>query len=531
MWVPQIAFTMNYIIHTPDYKSFTLYEELSGAEGPTLLDARAFNGLLNGDTVKYDDTCTNPFTLIKRAEHPVLSGVLELTSKTLYGMTSRNVPIYLFHPFDRRYPPFRVGCSHKDRTRNKIALVEFESFDQHLPRANLVRIIGDAGDFAAEMAALQHAASPFYKTEAQIRKLMNFVPPEADTDRRQIYDEGWDIINIDPEGCRDIDDIIGLRYLGDDVWSCVIGIADVDHYVRAGTDMDKYAAKTLQTIYDNGCAVKPMLPAELSEGLCSLHSGGNLHHCVAYEFQFCAATSRIVAGQFVKALMRNKTTYTYETVTGATNFPVATLRRIVATLGGDVQDTHDWVATLMKHYNLEAAQKLIEAGHGILRSHTGPKQEKLELYEKALGPTVAQQFASEAAKYVGVGPTIFTHYGMDGRPYCHATSPIRRYADLVNQRILKGALDNPRNHELLYSLNVRSAAARDYDRIQFFLQQLGSNPIVDLVIVDEKRGFVPQWKQIVRYASTETPGTTINARFYYDATQPKWKHKIVFQKV
>lgn len=525
-----------YYVYTPDYKTFELHDAtaaLNGRPPPTITDARLMNGVLNGDLVTYDDMSERPFTVIRRAKHPHLAGLLELTSKTLYGMTSRHVPIYLFHPFDRRYPPFRVGCSEKDRSVNKIAIISVDSFEagQTFPRGQLVEILGVAGDLAVERLALQHVASPFYKKK--FAKLMDLpAASPGPSDLRPTYDAGWHIFNIDPAGCKDIDDVIGLREEGAGQWRCIIGIADVDAHISAGSQLDEYAAHTLQTIYDDGAAVRPMLPPLYSEGLCSLRPG-HFHKVLAYEFTFstAAAVAEVSEGNFKTLNVMNHASYTYESVLELEDRPsLSALRQLVGQLGGDVTDTHDWVAILMKHYNIQAAKRLLAAGAGILRTHSGPKMERIREYETILGPTVAQQLGNEAAKYESVDRTALqSHYSI-GTAYCHATSPIRRYADLVNQRILKGIVANC-TAELIYNLNIRSKAARQYDRIAFFLSQIEDSKTVDLIVVNERRAYVSAWKMLVRFTSTLEPGTKVTARLYYDASQPSWKNKIIFKAI
>lgn len=518
-----------YYVYTPDYKTFELHDAtVNGRPPPTITDARLMNGVLNGDLVTYDDMSERPFTVIRRAKHPHLVGLLELTSKTLYGMTSRHVPIYLFHPFDRRYPPFRVGCSEKDRSVNKIAVISVDSFEagQTFPRGQLVEILGTAGDLAVERLALQHVASPFYKKK--FATLMDLSASPGHTELRTTYDVGWQIFNIDPAGCKDIDDVIGLHEETPGHWRCIIGIADVDAHIPVGSQLDEYAAQTLQTIYDDGAAVRPMLPPLYSEGLCSLRPG-QFHKVLAYEFTFRAGGGAITEGTFKTLNIKNHGSYTYESILDAEDrLPLGTLRQLVTELGGDAADTHDWVATLMKHYNIQAAKQLLAAGAGILRTHSGPKMERIKEYEAILGPAVAQQLGNEAAKYERVDKGAEqSHYSI-GAAYCHATSPIRRYADLVNQRILKGMVTDCAA-DLIYNLNIRSKAARQYDRIAFFLSQLESSRTVDLIVVNERRAYVPAWKMLVRFINILEPATKVTARLYYDASQPSWKNKIVFQ--
>ena len=93
-----------------------------------------------------------------------ISGVLQLTNRTLYGMTARHVPMYLFTPLNRDFPPMTVASSERDKTRNKLAVVEpiedHENEGRSLKRGALCAIIGNCGDPVAERKAIHLAYSP-----------------------------------------------------------------------------------------------------------------------------------------------------------------------------------------------------------------------------------------------------------------------------------------------------------------------------------------------------------------------------------
>lgn len=517
-----------YYVQSPDYRTFTLMDADTGHVGPSFEDAKLFNGILNGDLVSVNDDKELPIDLVSRGRHPILSGILVLNSKVLYGLTSRNVPIYLFHPYDRRYPPFRVGCTDKSRT-NKVATVAFEHWNRGdmFPRGALVAVLGPADNFAAEQSGLEVMASPFYSHKAFMGLPSSM---EAPAGRDLLAQEsGWTVFNIDPEGCRDIDDCIAL--CGDEVAIC---IADVDAAVPAGGRIDEYASLTAQTIYHEGFAVRPMLPLILSEGICSLVAGA-VRPAVALR-----ATIRgnaLVNVRFQPVNIINGRSYTYEEAQAAlkeTLGPLmAALRQNDKEEGAEDEDSHEWIAAAMTRYNLEAAKVLMAAGHGLLRAHSGPKAERLAALA-ALGPEIAARFASESATYclvTGVNSAKQnerqTHAGFGDQAYCHATSPIRRYADLVNQRVLKGAALVMPRAELVYTLNVRGKAAKEYERACAFMKALAA-PIkeVDVISIGLGRAYVPAWGRLIKY-----DGPSGKVKYFYDATKPKWSQKIVFQAI
>ena len=74
---------------------------------------------------------------------------------------------------------------------------------------------------------------------------------------------------IDPEDAKDFDDAISIRELENGNYEVGVHIADVAHYIREGTELDKEAERRATSVYlpDRVC---PMLPEKLSNVLCSL---------------------------------------------------------------------------------------------------------------------------------------------------------------------------------------------------------------------------------------------------------------------
>lgn len=435
----------------------------------------------------------------------MIPGILELTSRTKYGMTSRNVSLYLFRPLNQLLSPCIVGCS-KRSTSNVLALVDVPNWDTtKLPRGHLNRILGNCGDFEAEEEALRYQ----YRRKSWDKNVIVSIP-NPQLGRHLIIGTSF---NIDPPGCSDIDDVFTI---GDDGYF-YITIADVSEWMKENPDSLRKAQELSQTHYSiDGQIIQSMVPFEKE---CSLIPGVQR---MGVSLRFQIQNSTIVNIEFLKTLITNNITYTYESVYQSEH--ASTLKDVVSTLGCKGSDSHDWVAQLMIFYNTEAAKILKQKGQGILRTHSAPDVEKLETF-KSFGVDV-HFLAFKSAKYVTTSSDE-SHWGLNTDVYCHATSPIRRFADVVNQYVLKNETPPDVDIDLL---NQREKELKQFARDSFFIRQLqGSNRSVSALTLNDHRVWVPEWKRIVTCKNTYSGGTTGTLYFSLDMNQSTWKRRMVFR--
>jgi len=144
------------------------------------------------------------------------------------------------------------------------------------PQAEIIEILGQAGDHETEMQAIirsggfakdfpesvQQAAEGLHRDKDKI-----FAEAIADPKRRDMRDVTT--MTIDPADAKDFDDALSIRTLENGNYEVGIHIADVSHYVRDGEPLDQEAVERGTSVYLVDRVI-PMLPEILSNDLCSL---------------------------------------------------------------------------------------------------------------------------------------------------------------------------------------------------------------------------------------------------------------------
>jgi exoribonuclease R len=350
--------------------------------------------------------------------------------------------------------------------------------------------------------------------------------------------------NIDPSGCKDVDDVLSIVLTNTTVelW---ITIADVVETILPHSALDIAASLQAFTAYDNGVAVKPMLPAGISEDKCSLLPGKErlgVSLVLSIDIQ---NPGMIVSSNWICSTVKNKKQYTYENFSQeglADGIPVDLLEKTASgILGHQTEDPHEWIEAFMLKYNMEVAKLLRKERRGVLRSHKAPDISLLEKYQRIVG-TDLTFLARQSAQYCHSEEKEARHYGLEAEVYCHATSPLRRYADLLNQRVLKDILLGMHTHvdpEFLW-LNKRQKELKQYERDLFFLDQILLNKTgkVNAIVLEKRETKVIfwciDWKRTVSWKPLNIPdsleeGNSVVLSYFINPAGRNWKEKIVFR--
>jgi exoribonuclease R len=478
--------------------------------------------------------------LARRAQTKLfLVGTLELNSKSRYGITSRGVLRYKFLPYDAAYPPFFVGCSSKDTTRNLLVRIQFDDWpaSSTCPIGVLVHTFGPAGDLAAEEEALLVHYGPlrWRREDVPVLPEAGGLPPL--TPSSVAYTDSTDLctFHVDPPGCRDIDDAISFKPVEGS--SCIlvkIHIADVTSWLKAYPVLAGPAAAAGQTLYRDGVAVRPMFPVTLSEGVMSLLPG-ELRRAWTLNFLW---SSRACQGNpwWTHDEIRVKESYTYESILGSPHADL--LGDIASSLAGrPLTDPHEWIEHVMLFYNRSVAEELKRRGVGVLRRHAAPDLARLEAMRRLnLPASVGDRLAMRAGEYCLAAEEDTVHWGLGAAVYCHASSPIRRWADCVNQTALAAVLHNyldaePTPFQVVASLNAAARRAKRYERDLGYVRALLGPAAARAhagTVLEAGRIWVPYLDRLVRADTGDRQaGEAVEVRFFADAGKRNWKGRLV----
>ena len=139
------------------------------------------------------------------------------------------------------------------------------------PIGEVVDVLGKAGDNNTEMHAILAEFGLPYKYPEAVEKAAEYIQPGITTEEVARREDFRNVLTftIDPKDAKDFDDALSLQRLNDNLWEVGVHIADVTHYVKERTLIDKEAYKRATSVYLVDRTI-PMLPEKLCNNLCSL---------------------------------------------------------------------------------------------------------------------------------------------------------------------------------------------------------------------------------------------------------------------
>ena len=488
---------------------------VEGMEKDVLVRPNDFNRAFNGDTVRVQigkhaipgKRIEGKITDVVERKQTEFIGNLQVgkTFAFFTADTEKPMPDF-FIPIDKLN-----GATNGDRVVARLA--KWDKADKK-PEGEVVKVIKaeDMNDFAMKELLIDGGFPLMFDDD--VMKAANELSEKITREELTKRKDYRDILTftIDPVDAKDFDDAISIRNLDNGNYEIGVHIADVSHFVKPGTALDKSAYERATSVYLPD-RVNPMLPERISNELCSLRPNEDKYtFSVIFQINNRAEVKHSWIGRTV---IHSNHRFSYEEVqeviekkdglqvkpilllndlaqkfrrerfrNGAINFSSQEVRFKLDEKGKPIEvvvkeskDAHKLIEEFMllaNRYVAEYVSKIKINKQPIpfpYRIHDTPDDEKLKpfaAFAKKFGYTfnlhdeaaVAASFnkllkdvqgkpEQHVLEQLGIrtmAKAIYTssnigHYGLGFEHYCHFTSPIRRYPDVMVHRILQECLE------------------------------------------------------------------------------------------
>ena len=523
------------MLKTSDYKHFKIVNHQNEIMFETENVSNVI-GLFNGDLIEIDSQ--NNLKLLQRDIQKLknIVGVLQTSSKIRHGIDKKGHMIYIFRPIDTSFPEFTVASYLNNQIKNHWVVIDYLDWTEKRPRGAIVSIIGSVGDYEIEQKALIKYHRPITISKKTYIDEVSIIKEKYS---KNIWKNGRLIVSdytvsIDPEGCCDIDDALSLSKTDDFIYHLGIHISDISDFIEIDSILDKNASKLGATLYCNNHNL-PMWPVELSDNIFSLLNG-NERATLSIFVEYNSFNDTInIKNDIIKTIIINKNQldYSEKSIYAEKNIDWSVLNKIVNKIRdkygyNHTNDSHEWIETLMIHYNCIVAQNFKNTAiyrNQTVRQDEYPKKLQFLLWESALYSLISKG-----------------HSCLGLQNYTHATSPIRRYADFLVQKIITNNLTI--SQDRIDILNKMQKQDKKFYRDMLYLDAIYNNMerIVHGILLEDYSSnsnkiyiYIEEWRCKIKINISLHKDIQkfecVKLQYYIDSNPIQWKKKIIFEIV
>lgn len=264
-------------------KNFAILEDLTNPIKNIKLELDSLNGAFNNDLV-LAKRIFNPRSKIKAKIEKVLDGkkaeiLVYVKDKTFITLKEN---IFLNSSKASKY---------KD---SDVLIIDNKEFEE-------IEFIGNLNDAKIDEFISLYLHEELYRDKQKVESDDFIEDTEQRVDLRELP-----FCTIDPNSAKDHDDAI---YFDEKNSTLFVAIADVSYFVKEGSDLDNLAFKKSSTIYLPSRTL-PMLPATLSENLCSLKEGQD-RYAYVFKLKLDLKKLRVEKSELFTAIIKNHRNFSY----------------------------------------------------------------------------------------------------------------------------------------------------------------------------------------------------------------------------
>jgi ribonuclease R len=324
------------VAHRDGYAFLVPDKPIPRVDGDLFIGRDALNDAMHGDHVlarverrRADGRAEGRVVQIVERENPTIVGIFR------YGPQGNHVLPYdtrILHevsipPGEELTPQLRekMGAGPgKDMPPSRVRLPELDGAVVNVeltrypkgglaPAGRVVEILGRPGEIGVDVEIIiRKHHLPYVFPDAALAEARATPQQVAGADLRGRRDfRDLPIVTIDGETARDFDDAVYVASLPNGHYELQVHIADVAHYVERGSALDREARLRGNSVYFPNRAV-PMLPEELSNGICSLNP--QVDRLVMSVIMEMDARGKMIGADFAQGFIRSTERMTYTNV-------------------------------------------------------------------------------------------------------------------------------------------------------------------------------------------------------------------------
>lgn len=250
------------------------FVKIEGREDEIYISKNHTKNALNGDTVLIEILEGE-----KESSHSEEGRIIKILTRdkdTVVGVFVNSKNYGFVVPDDRRLgTDIFISKKNFGKARNDSkVLVKIIKYPENGKNAEgkIIEVLGNINEAGVDMLSLiKDYKLPYEFPELVIEEAKKYREEDIKNDIKGRLDlRAEEIFTIDGEDAKDLDDAVNVRKLENGNYMLCVHIADVSHYVKEGSKLDKEAITRGTSIYMLDRVI-PMLPRELSNGICSLN--------------------------------------------------------------------------------------------------------------------------------------------------------------------------------------------------------------------------------------------------------------------
>ena len=375
------------------------FVRLEGEEDEVYISKENSLNALNGDRVLIE--IIEEKNKVKSAEARVVK-ILKHEKDTVVGIFQNNKNFGFVIPDDKNFGT-DIFISKKDfgkaRNNHKV-LVKITKYPQNNKNAEgkIIEVLGNVNEAGVDMLSLiKEYKLPSVFPEPVVeeaKKCGNKVDKKDIPNRVDFRDRT--IFTIDGEDAKDLDDAVRVEKLENGNYKLEVHIADVSYYVKENSILDQEALIRGTSIYMLGRVI-PMLPRELSNGICSLNEGEDRFtlSCIME----INNKGNVLSGEIVKGIINVTKRMTYTDVQAILD---NSDKKVVKTYKNYIADfkVMEELALILKNKRMNQGYLNLDIPESKIKLDIDGKVEEISKYETTFANEIIEQFMLTANETV-----------------------------------------------------------------------------------------------------------------------------------